>query len=178
MHDSKAFRVADVKTQERPPHMRGLPEETHIVSGTLVGNGTTVLASEQAKISAKVIQLAQNGSGGIDYQVAIYVHEPVAVAPEPTAAPQSPFDMAVEYLMVEKGLSQQDATAAVNKFSHTRILAVKEKELDAQMNELVNQNPAPEAPEEAMPPRMAKRLAQEQAKGKSKSAPPDDDVDD
>src|ERR1700737_2273737 len=106
MHESEAQRVGELPKDERPA---GLPEETHLVTGTLEGHGATSLASENAKLSARVIKLERTSSGGIDYQLAIFVSEPTPVAvlpPPPVVDPQ--FEAAVAYFV---GKDFKDAAA-------------------------------------------------------------------
>lgn len=134
MDNASAARVADTKAEDRPDHFEGLPEETHIVSGTIVGNGSTELASEKAHLSAKVIKLERTPAGGIDYQLAIVVSEP---APPKAAEPSKPqedpkFLAAVDYFM-SKGQSETDARKKVNLFGVDRVLKAREAELDSDL---------------------------------------------
>lgn len=139
MQTSSAARVADFPKKERPEHLQNLPEETHIVTGTLEAHGASSLASVDAKLSAKVVKLERTKSGGIDYQLAIFVAEPVQAAP----VVLSDAERAVAFF-VEKGFPKQTAIDQVNKFGIARVLAAAarekedaEKGLDDELSDLL-----------------------------------------
>ena len=145
MQTSDAKRVGEIPEAVRPEHLASLPEDTHIVSGSLVGHGANALASDKAKLSAKVVKLERTADGGINYQLAIFVSEPTpapVVAQAPAEDPR--FLAAVDYF-VGKGLTDTDARKKVNQFGVERVLAAREKELDAELAALVN--PASESKE-------------------------------
>lgn len=150
MHESETQRVADFQQAAKldpeknpmPDNLTSLPDETHIVTGSLVGHGATALASDKAKLSAKVVKLERTADGGIDYQLAIFVDEPEPVKVEPAKPVEDPkFLSAVEYF-VGKGLPDTDARKKVNQFGVERVLAAREKELDAELQKTL------EAPKE------------------------------
>ena len=127
-------RVAEIPKENRNPGIANLPEETHIASGMIEGHGTTSLASEKAKISGRIISLDRTASGGLSYQLAIYVQEPTVAAPP---APKSDADLATEYLSA-KGLKDEEVKAHIAKFGAQRILAMREQDLanrEKQLNE-------------------------------------------
>lgn len=133
MHESDAERVADTKIEDRPEEMRNLPEDTHIVSGTLEGNGAVSLASDKAKLSAKVIKLERTVSGGINYQVAILVSEPTpAPVPVAVAAVDERREAAIAYF-TDKKFTRVDAERQVDRFGVDRVLAMKSKQLDEEL---------------------------------------------
>lgn len=139
MQVSDAKRVGAMSDEElsEQPHLLKLPEDTHIVSGTLEGHGATELASEKAQLSAKVVKLARTASGGVEYQLAIFVSEPTpapVVAAKPAEDPT--FLEAVEYF-VGKGLTDSGARKKVNEFGIARVLAAKNRELDANLDKLL-----------------------------------------
>lgn len=123
------------------PHLDKLPDDTHIVSGTLVGHGDTSLASEKATLSAKVVKLERRADGGVDYQLAIFVSEPTPAPVVVLPPPEDPqFLAAVEYF-VGKGLTDSDARKKVNQFGVSRVLAQKDRELDAELAKVVAGEP-------------------------------------
>ena len=146
MHESEHSRVADFKQAAKqdpknvtvPEHLSSLPDDTHIVSGVLVGNGAVAFASEKAKLSAKVVKLERTSDGGVAYQFAVFVSEPAPAKPEESKPVEDPrFLTAVDYF-VGKGLSDKDARKQVNQFGVERVLAAREKELDKQLEEVVS----------------------------------------
>lgn len=138
MDNSSTARVADTKPKDRPEHFDDLPEETHIVSGTIVGNGSTELASEKAHLSAKVIKLERTPAGGVDYQLAILVSEPAPKAIERSEPQEDPkFLAAVDYFM-SKGQSDADARKKVNLFGVDRVLKAREDELDVELKKALS----------------------------------------
>lgn len=120
-------------------HLQDLPGEAHIVSGKLVGDGEASLASSAAHLSGKVVKLERTSDGGVAYQFAIYVSEPI---PNPVLAAKEPenprFLAAVEYF-VSKGKDDGDARKLVNEFGVERVLARREKELDEQLERHVSE---------------------------------------
>lgn len=144
-----------------------LPDSTHVVEGQVEAHGATEFASAAAKLSGRLLSVERTDSGGIKYQLALYAHEPVKKV-EPVATSLTPQEEASQYLQETKGLSERDASAAVAKFGHTRILAEREKDKDKDFDDLMNgryeasdedNKQEDEAPDPA-PPNMAKRLAQ------------------
>jgi len=139
MQTSDAKRVGAMSDEELEanPHLEKLPDDTHIVSGTLEGHGATEIASAKAQLSAKVVKLARTESGGVEYQLAIFVSEPTAAAAVPAKSVEDPsFLEAVEYF-VGKGLSDTDSRKKVNEFGISRVLAAKNRELDANLDALL-----------------------------------------
>lgn len=153
MDTSTANRAADhvlaAKAANRPvpAHIANLPEETHIVTGSLEGNGPVALvSSDKAVLSARVIKLERTSSGGIDYQVAIYVQEPTPVPVLVVQAAEDPQYLAAVAYFVETGMSDQAARIQVNRFGVARVLAQRDRELDAELAKVVA-SPEPPAPE-------------------------------
>lgn len=147
MHISTAQRVGELSPEEREKLKAHVNETSHIISGTLEGQGAVSLASEKAEIDGKIIKLERTASGGISYQVAIFVDEPEpepAVAEEALVAEKSLTleEQAVSYF-TEKGMPVASAVSQVKRFGVDRVLAMRNKELDEQLSNLVSQVPAP-----------------------------------
>ena len=152
MDTSEVQSVADHKIDAKadgvtlPAHLQGLPDDTHIITGKIVGNGATELASPLAQLSAKVIKLTRSDDGGIEYQVAILVNEP---KPNPVPVPAPPVDAntenAVAYLKT-KGMTDEQAREKVKLFGWQRVLAAKDKELDQEVQALIQGSPSAPPP--------------------------------
>lgn len=133
----EAKRVGEIPEDERPDHLANLPDHAIIASGTLNGHGAVELASDKATISAKVVKLVRTSSGGIDYELAIYVSEPVVVAAPAPVATDPQFEEAVVYLKEHGNLDEEDAREAVKKFGAARILAAKHERLNDELDDLL-----------------------------------------
>jgi hypothetical protein len=142
MHESTAQRIQEIPTADRPAN---LPDDSHIISGRLVGHGSTSFASEKAKISGKVVKLERTSDGGIDYQFAIFVSEPAPPKLEVVPPAEDPQLLAAVEYFVSKGLSDGDARKKVAQFGVSRVLAAREKELDDQLAQTLSQTAAPKA---------------------------------
>ncbi len=133
MSTSVVARLANIPEDQTHPGLENLPEDTQIVTGSIIGHGTTELATEKAKLSAKIVKLERNSSGGIDYQVAIFVSEPT---PAPVVKLQDIEDpkltTAIDYF-VSKGLTGDAARKKVAEFGIERVLNARERELDAEL---------------------------------------------
>src|SRR4051812_48503747 len=73
----------------------------HILSSTLEADGAFALASEKAKLDAKVIAVRRTDSGGVFVQTAVSIDEPKpspAKVPEPEKPAPTPAELAEEYL--------------------------------------------------------------------------------
>jgi hypothetical protein len=134
MHVAEAKRVGEITKDDRPDHLVNLPEDTHLVSGVLEGNGATALASEKAKLSAKTVKLTRTAGGGVEYQFAIFVSEPIQVVKEsePVKAPPTDEEKAIAYF-VEKGMKFETAKKQVERFGVKRVLDQLEAELDQEL---------------------------------------------
>jgi hypothetical protein len=116
-----------------------VPIGTHILTSVIEGDGATELASVKAKLSAKVLSVQRTDSGGIQVQTAALVSEPTpapAPTPVPVVVPPTPQEQAESYF-VEKGMTPESAKAQVARFGTTRVLAMRDKELDDQLAALV-----------------------------------------
>jgi len=129
LHTSDAKRKDEMPKEEViPPHLKNLPGDTHIISGTLDGHGAVALASEEAKLSGKIVKLSRTSSGGIEYQVALFVSEPVrqdAVDPVVDETREG----AIKYF-TDEGMSREKAVLQVDHFGVARVNAMREKKLD------------------------------------------------
>jgi hypothetical protein len=146
MQTSDTKRVGAFTDEElaAQPHLAKLPDETHIISGTLEGHGANALASDKAVLSSKIVKLERTASGGIEYQLAIFVSEP-ALAPvvEAKAKEDPNFLEAVEFF-VSQGLTDTDARKKVNEFGVSRVLAAKNRALDLALEKTLNEANKPE----------------------------------
>lgn len=139
MQTSDAKRVGAMSDDEleQNPHLEKLPDDTHIVSGVLEGHGATEIASAKAVLSSKTVKLARTESGGVEYQLAIFVSEPTPVAVAAVKPAEDPsFLEAVEYF-VGKGLTDTDARKKVNEFGISRVLQAKNRELDSKLDDML-----------------------------------------
>jgi hypothetical protein len=110
-----------------------VPVGTHILTSVIEGDGPVALASDKAKLSARVISTSRTDSGGVQIQVAVFVSEPTPVAaPAPPPPPPTPEEQALAYF-TEKGFSADSAKANVEQFGVARVLAMREKELDEKL---------------------------------------------
>lgn len=139
MQVSEAKRVGEIPEDNRPEHLENLPEDAHIISGVLEGNGATALASEKAKLSAKVVKLARTAGGGVEYQLAIFVSEPIQVVEkvEPVKAPPTDREKAVAYF-VSKGFRPEQAEKQVDRFGVKRVIDQLEAELDKELQDALS----------------------------------------
>lgn len=120
-----------------------VPVGTHILTSVIEGDGAVAMASEQAKLSAKVLHVTRTASGGIEVQTAVFVSEPApVVAPAPPPPPPSDQEKAIAYF-TDKGFSVASAKAQVEQFGVGRVLAMASKELDEKLAALVTEPPAP-----------------------------------
>ena len=134
MHVSDSKRVAAVDPRDRPTQFKGLPEETHIVSGVLEADGAHQLVSVEGHLSSKVIKLARSDSGGIEYQLAIFASEPRPVVERGTAPEVMPTqEQEAELYFTEKGFTPEDARKQVKRFGVQRVMAMRGKELDEEL---------------------------------------------
>lgn len=138
MDQASVTRVANVPAEEKHAGIAKLPEDTQLVTGTIVGHGATELASINATLSARVVKLARNIAGGIDYQIAIFVNEPAPIAVVEARPAEDPnFIAAVDYFKL-KGLSDGDARKQVNQFGVPRVLAARDKDLDQELQAVIS----------------------------------------
>jgi len=145
MQTSDTKRVADFHQAAKQPdgvpvpeHLENLPADTHIVSGVIEGHGSTEFASSKAKLSAKVVMLERTASGGVSYQLAIFVSEPTQAEAGPVLVPPTPDELAAQYF-IEKGMKPETAKAQVARFGAHRVLAMKEKELDQELANVIKE---------------------------------------
>ncbi len=111
----------------------------HILSSTLEADGPFSLASPAAKLDAKVIAVRRTDSGGVFVQTAVSIEEPkpaVVEAPKPEEPAPTPEELATEYLK-SKGLSEDEAKAAVERFTAAKILQKKNAELADELDALL-----------------------------------------
>lgn len=136
MHVADAKRVGEIPETERPTHLANLPEDTHLISGTLEGHGSTALASAKAKLSGRIVKLARTEGGGVEYQFAIFVSEPTPVVKETVEvkAPPTEREKAVAYF-VSKGFKAEAAEKQVDRFGVKRVIDQLEAELDKELQE-------------------------------------------
>jgi len=134
MHTVTNKRVADLN--ENVQKGLKLPPETHFIEGTLEADGSTSLASEKAKLSARVISLTRTASGGINYQLAIYADEPQTVAEEKAPEVSSDEKACIGYF-TSKGYSEDEAKEHVKTFGVARVLAKIKAELDDKLETVV-----------------------------------------
>lgn len=140
MHTSEAQRIGEIaapvdgKPQPLPEHLLNLPSDTHIVSGTLDGHGSVALASEAAKLSGKIVKLVRTSSGGIEYQLALFVSEPAVDTTVPVAVDETR-EAAIKYF-TDEGMSREKAITQVDHFGVARVNAMRDKKLD---EDLANQ---------------------------------------
>jgi hypothetical protein len=119
----------------------------HILSSTVEADGPFQLASEKASLDAKVIAVRRTDSGGVFVQTALTIVEPtpeVPKAPEPVEPAPTPEALATEYLK-EKGMSEGEAKAAIERFGAAKILQKQVAERDAELNALLA-TPKPSEP--------------------------------
>jgi hypothetical protein len=111
----------------------------HILSSTLEADGPFVLASPTAKLDAKVIAVRRTDSGGVFVQTAVSIEEPKpapAEVQEPEKPAPTPEELASEYLK-SKGLSADEAKAAIERFTAAKILQKKNAELADELDALL-----------------------------------------
>ena len=111
----------------------------HILSSTVEADGPFELASDKAKLDAKVIAIRRTDSGGVFVQTALTIDEPkpeTPKAPEPPAPVKTAAEEATEYL-VSTGLSKTEAEGAVERFGAEKILAKKTAALDSELDALL-----------------------------------------
>lgn len=130
-----------IGTTEEAKEMN-VPVGTHILTSIIEGDGAVAMASEQAKLSAKVLHVTRTVSGGIEVQTAVFVSEPTPAA-APAPPPPEPTDQEkAEAYFTSKGFSVASAKAQVEQFGVGRVLAMASKELDEKLKALV-ENPVP-----------------------------------
>jgi hypothetical protein len=120
----------------------------HILSSTLEADGAFALASEKAKLDAKVIAVRRTDSGGVFVQTAVAIDEPVpeaVSAPEPEKPAPTPEELAAEYLK-EKGKSDDEAKGMIERFGAAKILQKKTAERQAELDALLASPKAPTPP--------------------------------
>jgi hypothetical protein len=120
----------------------------HILSSTLEADGAFALASEKAKLDAKVIAVRRTDSGGVFVQTAVTIDEPVpevVPVPEPEKPAPTPEELAAEYLK-EKGMSEGEATAAIERFGAAKVLQKKNAEREAELDALLAKPEPPADP--------------------------------
>jgi len=111
----------------------------HILSSTVEADGPFELASDKAKLDAKVIAVRRTDSGGVFVQTALTITEPEPVvqkAPEPEKPAPTAAELATDYLK-STGLSDSEAAAAVERFGAQKILQKKQAALDAELEALL-----------------------------------------
>lgn len=141
MHVTTKEVVADKETREKYPDVA---EGAHVLTSTIEGDGPLPIASELATFHAEVLSTVRTASGGVEVKIAVEIDEPAPVAVEPVKAEvvATPEETAVAYL-VSKGTNEADAEAHVAKFGAARILAARDKELDAELQaSLAPEHPA------------------------------------
>lgn len=137
----------DVVTDDKIAKEMSVPVGTHIVTITSEADGASELASDKATISAKIIKSPKRtDSGGFELQVAIFVSEPTPAVQEkaPEVKESTPEEQAVSYF-VEKGMKEDTAKVQVARFGVSRVLAMRDKELDEQLAALVAKDETPSA---------------------------------
>src|SRR5690349_349663 len=97
----------------------------HILTSIVEADGPLALCSADATLDAKVISVQRTDAGGVKVQTSLTITEPapaVAPTPEPVVPEPTPEERASAYLE-GKGLSADDAKAAVAKFGAGAVLA-------------------------------------------------------
>lgn len=116
-----------------------LPEGAHVLTTIVEADGPFEMASEKADIDADVISVKRTASGGVEIVSYFDINEPAAEVveiPQPERIP-TPQELATEYLVQEKGLSELQAADAVSKFGASNILKKKNAERDRQLDVLL-----------------------------------------
>lgn len=106
----------------------------HILTNLVEGDGPNPIASDKAKLEAKVISVSRTESGGVQVQTALSISEPEVVAPKLL----SEDDVALEYL-ASKGITGDEAKEDLAKFGASRILAQKSSDEAAKQADLDEQ---------------------------------------
>jgi hypothetical protein len=119
----------------------------HILTTVIEADGPFELATDKAKFEADVISVKRTASGGVEIQTAFHVHEPQpekVATPEPAKPLPTADEEAAAYLK-EKGLSDEEAKAAVERFGAAAIFAKRHQERDAELNALLAPPQKPQA---------------------------------
>lgn len=111
----------------------------HILTSTIEADGPGELVSAKGEVKAEVISVQRTDSGGIQVQTAVKISEPVpevVPVPEPPAPEPTPEEQANAYL-TGKGLSAEDAAAAVAKYGVRAVLIKQKLEHDRELDALL-----------------------------------------
>ena len=176
MHISTSQRLGEMDKTDQTKLKEHVGDESHIVTGIIEAHGATELVSGLGKLDGKIIKLERTASGGISYQLAIFIDEPEPIVVlEPDQSSLSPEQQAVAYFTAS-GIPEATAKAQVARFGVTRVLAQRdtelaqkrderEKALDAEFQQALAKSApaaAPNMPFE-LPSQKRARLAKEQA---------------
>ena len=109
----------------------------HVLTSVIEGDGPLPIASEKARISARVLSFTRTDSGGVQVVTQVSIQEPAPTTVEAPAPPPTDEEVASAYL-VTKGAKKADADAQVVKFGAARILKARDEALDAELASQLN----------------------------------------